>query len=164
MKYLATAIILLIPALAAAAGGPVALGSNGGKFGDWTAAIYGTGGAKVCYAFTTAQTSKLDIHKRGPVMLTVTERTGNRDEVTLSAGYTYPAKPTVTLTIGTTAIDFYTQGGTAFTSSGTDAVAAFKNGATAEAVSSGPHGHPVTDDFSLTGFSGAYNAIAKACP
>ncbi len=163
MKYLGSAIILLIPALAAA-DAPVALGPNNGTFGDWTAATYGTGAAKVCYAFTPAQTSKPAIHKRGPVMLTVTERTGNRDEVTLSAGYTYPAKPTVTLTIGTTAIDFYTQGGTAFTTSGTNAVAAFKNGATAEAVSTGPHGHPVTDDFSLTGFSGAYNAIAQACP
>ncbi|GLR67209.1 hypothetical protein GCM10010909_18900 [Acidocella aquatica] len=164
MKYLGAALIFLIPAIAAAADGPVALGGNGGKFGDWTAAAYGTGSAKICYAFTTAQTSKPSWKSRGPVMLTVTERTGSRDEVTLSAGYTYPAKPSVTLAIGTTKVDFYTQGGTAFTASGGETVAAFKNGAAAEAISTGPHGHPVTDDFSLTGFSGAYNAIVKACP
>ena len=164
MKYLGAALLFLIPAIAAAADGPVALGSNGGKFGDWTAAAYGTGGAKVCYAFTNAQTSTPSWKSRGPVMLTVTERTGSRDEVTLTAGYTYPPKPTVNLTVGATKVDFYTQGGTAFTTSGGEAVAAFRNGATAQAVSTGPHGHPVTDVFSLTGFSDAYGAIIKACP
>lgn len=164
MKYLGAALLLLIPTVAAAASGPVALGGNGGKFGDWTAATYGTGSAKVCYAFTNAQSSKPDWKSRGPVMLTVTERTGSRDEVTLSAGYTYPPKSSVTLTIGTSAIDFYTQGGTAFTTSGSDAIAAFRNGASAQAASTGPHGHPVTDIFSLTGFSDAYGAIIKACP
>ncbi len=149
--------------LAAAADGPQALGPNGGKFGDWTAATYGSGSAEVCYAFTTADTSKPAIAKRGPVMLTVTERAGARDEVTLGAGYKYPANAKVSLDVGTATIDFYTQGDTAFTTGGANAVAAFKTGSAAQAVSTGPHGHDVTDDFPLTGFSGAYAAITAAC-
>jgi hypothetical protein len=164
MKYIVAALVFVMPALSFAAGGPVALGPNGGKFGDWTAATYGSGSAKACYAFTDAATSKPALKKRGEVMLTVTERPGVHDEVTLGGGYIYPKDAKVKLTVGTTAIDFYTQGETAFTTSGADAVAAFKNGASAEAVSTGPHGHDITDDFSLSGFSGAYSAIASACP
>ncbi len=164
MKYPVAALAFLIPAIAVAASGPVGLGSNGGKFGDWTAASYGSGGAKICYAFTDAQSSTPSWKSRGTVMLTVTERAGTRDEVTLAAGYTYPPKPSVKLSVGAQSIDFYTQGGTAFTTSGAAAIAAFKTGNTAEAVSTGPHGHPVTDDFSLAGFSDAYDAIVKACP
>ncbi|HQT46801.1 MAG: hypothetical protein B7X08_05200 [Acidocella sp. 20-63-7] len=164
MKPLIAALFFIAPTLAFAADSPVALGSNNGAFGDWTAATYGSGAAKICYAFTKAQSSKPDIAKRGQVLLTVTERAGARDEVTLGAGYAYLPKAQVTLTIGTTPINFYTQGDTAFTTSSAQAISAFKGGASAEAVSTGPHGHPVTDDFSLKGFSDAYSAIVAACP
>ncbi len=164
MRRLFTFGFLLAPALAFAQSGPVPLGNNGGKFGDWTAATYGSGSTKVCYAFTDAQKSSPSLAKRGTVMLTVTQRKGNPDEVTLSAGYTYPKDAKVALTVGTTKFDFYTSGDTGFTQSGHDAVSAFRNGDTAEAVSTGPHGHPVTDDFSLSGFSGAYGEISTACP
>ena len=142
----------------------MSLGGDKGKFGDWTAATYGTGAAKVCYAFTPAQHSKPALHSRGDVLLTVSERAGVRDEVTVSAGYTYPKAAKVTLKAGSGVVAFYTQGATAFTDNGAGAVAAFRNGASAETVSTGPHGKPVTDDFSLKGFSGAYHQIVSACP
>jgi len=164
MKNLITAVILFMPAVVFAADGPVALGPNHGKFGDWTAATYGKGAAKTCYAFTTATHSDPALAGRGPVMLTVSERAGAHDEVTLSAGYTYPPKAEVKLTVGDAKIDFYTSGANAFTTDGAAALAAFKNGSTAEAKSSAPHDHKVKDEFSLSGFSGAYGAIASACP
>jgi hypothetical protein len=163
MKNLAAAIIFVIPTVAFAADGPAALGPNQGKFGDWTAATYGAGANKICYAFTDAAHSDPVMKKRGTVMLTVTERPGVQDEVTLAAGYAYPASAAVQLSVGKANISFYTQGENAFTISGADAISAFKNGATAEAAGPGPHGHKVTDDFSLTGFSGAYAAITAAC-
>ena len=86
------------------------------------------------------------------------------DEVTLTAGYTYPKDAKVSVSVNGTAINFYTQGDTAFTTDGTGAVAAFRNGSSAEAKGTTPHGHIVTDDFSLAGFSDAYNAIRTACP
>jgi len=126
--------------------------------------MYSTGAKKACYAFTTAQSSAPALPNRGQVMLTVTERKSGHDEVTLSAGFTYPAKPTVTVTANSANINFYTAGQTAFTSSGADAVAAFEQGSSATAKSSGPGGGMVVDNFSLAGFSDAYGAITRACP
>jgi invasion protein IalB len=164
MKNLGAALLVFLPSLALAAGGPTALGNNNGKFGDWTAATYGSGADKACYAFTAAQHSAPEIKTRDAVLLTVTERQGAHDEVTLGAGYTFPANAKVTLTVGSSSVDFYTQGTTAFTAHGADAIKAFENGAAAQFKSTGPHGHTVTDDFSLTGFSDAYSAITHACP
>ena len=160
MKIAFALLLVLTPACALAAG-PQPLGT----FGDWTAASYGDGTAKACYAFTTAKSSSVTLAGRGPAMLTVTRRKStDGDEVTLTPGYAYPKSPTVNLTVGSAVIAFYTSGQTAFTSDGAKAVAAFQAGATATARSSGPKGTPVTDNFSLNGFSGAYVAIKKACP
>jgi hypothetical protein len=164
MKPILSALFFLAPTLAFAAGGPTALGPNGGKFGNWTAATYGHGADKACYAFTNATHSDPAIAKRGAVMLTVTERHGMHDEVTLTAGYTYPKDAKVTVSVNGQPIDFYTQGDTAFTTDGHGAIEAFRNGANAEAKGTTPHGHVVTDDFSLGGFSDAYKAISTACP
>lgn len=151
--------MLLLP-VAALADAPASLGN----FGDWTAVAYGTGVKKACYAFTTAQSSAPALPNRGAVMLTVTERKTGHDEVTLTAGFTYPAKPAVTLSANGAKIDFYTAGQTAFTSSGADAVSAFEQGSSATAKSTGPDGATVVDNFSLAGFSDAYGAITRACP
>jgi hypothetical protein len=163
MKYAVLATLLPLAALAQAAG-PIPLGTNNGKFGDWTAAVYGSGEAKACYAFTTAQASTPALTGRGAVMLTVTERKTGKDEVTISAGYTYPAKATVSLDTGNGPISFYTKGSTAFTTAGASAVTEFQQGSSAVAKSSGPGGVTVTDNFSLAGFSDAYSAITAACP
>jgi invasion protein IalB len=143
---------------------PALIGPNNGKFGDWTAASYGSGAAKICYAFTKVQISKPNWKSRGKVMLTVTERKSSRDEVSIAAGYTYAKNAAGKLTIGTKSIDFYTQDSTAFTTSGADAVTAFKTANSTSFKSPGPKGKPVEDQFSLSGFSGAYKAITSACP
>jgi len=164
MKYLPTAALLAAFPAIAFADQPSPLGANGGKFGNWTAATYGTGAAKICYAFTTPQLSKPSWKTRGKVMLTVTQRHGSHDEVSLTSGYAYPKTASVKLTIGTTPFDFYTQGSNAFASSGTAVVAAFKNGDSAATKGTGPKGKPVEDNFSLSGFAAAYKAISAACP
>jgi hypothetical protein len=62
-------------------------------------------------------------------------------------------------------LDFYTSQRNAFARDGKAVVAAFEKGSRAIARSPGPNGgQPVTDTFSLKGFSAAYQAIAKACP
>jgi invasion protein IalB len=164
MKYLPTAALLaLLPAFALA-DSPAPLGAKGGKFGDWTAATYGTGASKICYAFTTPQISKPNWKSRGKVMLTVTQRHGSHDEVSLTSGYAYPKSASVKLSIGTAPFDFYTQGANAFAVNGAAVVAAFKTGDAATTKGTGPKGKPVEDNFSLTGFSSAYKAISTACP
>jgi hypothetical protein len=164
MKYLPTAALLALLPTFALADSPAPLGANGGKFGNWTAATYGTGAAKICYAFTTPQISKPNWKSRGKVMLTVTQRHGSRDEVALTSGYAYPKNASVKLTVGTAPFDFYTSGANAFASSGSAVVAAFKSADSAVTKGTGPKGKPVEDTFSLGGFSAAYKAISAACP
>ncbi|OYV25066.1 MAG: hypothetical protein B7X08_07105 [Acidocella sp. 20-63-7] len=163
MKTALITLFSLVPVVAFAAGGPTALGPNNGTFGDWTAATYGSGDTQACYAFTTAKKPDPSAGKRSNVMLTVTERKGAHDEVTISFGMKYPKDAKVVLAVGKKNIDFYTQDDNAFTTHGTEAVTAFKGAADAEAKTDLGHGKTVTDDFSLNGFSDAYGAITKAC-
>ena len=161
MNPILTAFAILLP-LSALADAPSPLGPNGGKFGDWTAATYGKGADKACYAFTAAQI-RTWIKKRGAVLLTVTERRGAHDEVTLGAGYTYPANAKVTLKIDDKSVDFYTQGA-AFTSDGAGTVAAFKNGSAVPRRSTGPLATPSRMISRSPVSPRAYSAITKACP
>ena len=133
-----------------------------GDFRDWTAAVHTEAGQKVCYAFTRA--SQTD-PRRDNVILTVTHRSQGRDQVALSAGYSYPRNAAVTVAVGQAQLGFYTSGRSAFARDGRAAVAAFRAGA--NAVARGPRDGGrgnATDTFSLLGFSAAYEAISQECP
>lgn len=165
MKTLILSSFLALAPAAALAAGPVALGPNGGQYGQWTAATYGQGNDKVCYAFTVAQSSTPAVQARGKVMLTVSERQNSHNEVSVTSGYDYPHDAKVKLTVNTAAFSFYTQKNVAFAPDGKAAVTAFRIGNTASVTSSAPHGRGlITDQFSLSGFSAAYDAITRACP
>lgn len=135
-----------------------------GKFEDWTAATHQESGATVCYAFTRAQSSSPSLPNRGEVILTVTQRPTGRDAVAISAGFAYAPNATVTVQVDQSGLDFYTSGRNGFARDGKAVVAAFSKGSRAIARSPGPHDAPVTDTFSLKGFSAAYAATVKACP
>lgn len=165
MKTLILSSLLALAPAAALAAGPVALGPNGGQYGHWTAAVYGQGHDKVCYAFTTAQDSTPAMQGRGKAMLTVSERHDARDEVSVNAGYEYPHDAKVKLTVGSADFPLYTQKDMAFAADGHGAVAAFKIGNAATLAGTAARGQSmVTDTFSLDGFSAAYEAIVRACP
>jgi hypothetical protein len=167
---LTVALLLVLPAMAApkkpapaahpapAAAGPKQIG----KFDDWTAATHSESGQSVCYAFTRVQSSAPTLPARGPVILTVTERSSGRDAVAIEAGFAYPANASVTVQVDQTGLEFYTSARNAFARDGKAAVAAFQKGSRAIARSPGPK--EVTDTFSLKGFGSAYAAIVKACP
>ncbi|MDA8049986.1 MAG: invasion associated locus B family protein [Rhodospirillales bacterium] len=156
--------VSLIPLAGAAP--PPATGNPAplGVFASWTAATYQQGGQKICYAFTRPTGSTPEIAGRGQVLLSVTERPGVRDEAALTAGFPYAKGANATVTVGSTVLAFYTAGDAAFARDGAAAVHAFKIGITAIARSPAPGNKLVTDDFSLSGFTAAYDAIVKACP
>ncbi|MFC4167646.1 invasion associated locus B family protein [Teichococcus aestuarii] len=142
------------PAQAQQAQRPQALGT----FQDWTAATHQEGKQKVCYAFARAE-------NRQAAILTVTHRPQGRDQVALRAGHSYPRNAEVTVTVGSTELDFYTAQDNAFAREGAKAVAAFRAGAQAVAKGPGAQGRGTTSDtFSLSGFTAAYEAISKECP
>lgn len=133
-------------------------------FEDWQAAVHQEAGQTVCYAFTRASASAPKLPGRGDVVLTVTQRPTGRDAVAISAGFNYPPNAEVVMTVEQASLPFYTAHRSAFARDGHAAVAAFARGRAAAAKSPGPRGAPVTDTFSLRGFSAAYAAINKACP
>jgi hypothetical protein len=136
-----------------------------GKFDDWIAATHQEASQTTCYAFVRTSHSAPALPSRGPVILTVTERSGSRDEVAITAGYTFPKGASVTLQVLATGLDFYTAGNDAFARDGKASVAAFEKGAEALSRAPGPReGQVIVDTFSLHGFSSAYAAINKACP
>jgi hypothetical protein len=158
------AAIAILACHAARAAAPLPLGPNHGSFGDWTAATFGSGTAKICYAFTRPQSTKPAFPHRSLSMLTVTERHGSPDEISVTPGFTYPAKPGISMQLGNTTIPFYVQGNIAFTDSATAALAGFTRESDATISFTGPHGKKFTDKFSLAGFTAAHMAILKACP
>ncbi len=143
-----------------AAGKPAELG----VFQDWTAAKGIEGGQAVCYAFTRASRSVPEIKGRGEVMLTIAERATARDAVSLSPGFAVAAKATLNVAVDQTALDFYAAGQSLFARDGHAAALAFQRGREVTARLPGPGGRIVVDNFSLAGFSRAYEAIVKACP
>lgn len=136
------------------------------RFDDWIAYTTEEGGQKVCYAGTKAKSSTPELAGRGEVVMSVAHRPGSRGQVSILAGYAYPSGAAVTVTVdGATALAFYTGGRAAFAHNGAAAINAFRRGN--EAAAKGPQqrgGKPVSDSFSLKGFTAAYEAIGKACP
>ena len=135
-----------------------------GTFDDWTAATNSEAGQTVCYAFTRAQSSAPVLPGRGDVVLTVTERPGGRDAVAISAGFTYAASAAVAVQADAASFEFYTNQRSAFSRDGHATVLAFQKAQKVVARSPGPKNAPVSDSFSLKGFTAAYAAITKACP
>ena len=154
----ASALAQAKPAPAARPEGPKSIGT----FQDWQAATHTEGGQTVCYALTRAKPAGA-VPGRGEVVLTVTHRPNLRDAVAISAGFAYAANAEVKVEAGPAVFDFYTAQRSAFAREGAKTVAAFNRVQQAVAKSPGPRG-PVTDTFSLKGFTQAYAAITKACP
>jgi len=158
------ATIAILSPLAAIADAPIPLGPDKGVFGDWTAATYGSGPSKICYAFTKPQSTTPVLPSRGLTMLTVTERHGSHDEVSLTPGYTYPSDAAIDMQLGREHLSFYVQDNVAFTDDVTRALSGFANQSDADVTATGPGAKKLTDTFSLKGFSAAYRAIENACP
>ena len=143
-----------------------------GVFHDWTAATYGSGADKTCYAFAMSQKAenknasagngKKTTQKSG--MLTVAQRAKYRDEVSVSQGIKYTKGAKVEMTVGSTKLAFFTHDDMAYAMKGKKVVKAFMSGDKAVVKASAPHAKPVVDTFGLQGFSDAYKAIDKACP
>ncbi len=160
----APAAVLIVAAPAAAQ--PRVQPERLGTHGAWTAAKHQEGGQTVCYAFTRASESSGAPGNRVAVTLTVTHRPTGRDQVAVSVGYALPRSAESVLTVGNAEFRSYAVvGSSAFFQNGAQLIAAFRNGREAVARSPGPPGRqPVTDGFSLSGFTAAYQAISRECP
>jgi hypothetical protein len=165
---LAALVFAAAPAAAQQGGQPTSLGD----FQSWTAVTHTQAGQRICYAFARARAVE-GVPGRPPanVMLLVTHRSNQRDQVAIRPGYTFPPGADSTLIVGNTSLPFFTSNDpaigrdTAFARDGAAVVAALRGGREALSRGPGPNNRGTTADvFPLQGFAAAYDAINRACP
>ncbi|MBU8537002.1 invasion associated locus B family protein [Falsiroseomonas tokyonensis] len=136
-----------------------------GAHNAWTAATHQENGQKVCYAFTRAQAEGAAAQSRQNVTLTVTHRPAGRDQVAVSLGAPLPRQAQVEMTVGSNEYQSYgTVQSSAFFQSSDGLINAFRAGREAVVRSPGAGRATVSDTFSLSGFTAAYEAISRECP
>lgn len=156
-------LICLAPAIADAAG-PKDLGT----FKGWSALLLVENKAKICYLHGVPAKSAGKYTKRGDTYLQVTHRTRSsiRNEVSVTAGYSYKKGGRVTLTIDRKKFVLFTQADTAWAGDANadkKLVAAMRAGRSMVVRGTSNRGTLTTDTYSLSGFTAAHRAISKAC-
>jgi hypothetical protein len=105
--------------------------------------------------------------RRGDILLFVTYRPGVAEgEVSFSGGYPFASGSTVSLDIGGTAFELFTEGEWAWSGSKEDdakIIAALKSGASAVLTGRSGRGTQTKDTFSLLGVSAALDEAKKRC-
>jgi len=139
-----------------------------GNFKDWSAHQLNEKKYKICYLYAVPKSSAGKYKKRGDVYMLVTHRTSpkTRNEVSITAGYTYKKGSSPTLTIDGKKFTLFTQGDTAWVDEKNPddkVVAAMRAGRKMAVGGTSSRGTVTTDSYSLSGFSAAHNAINKAC-
>jgi len=159
----AAALICLASAIAEAAG-PKDIGT----FKDWSANLLVENKAKICYVHGVPAKSAGKYKIRGDTYIQVTHRTRSniRNEVSVTAGYSYKKGSAVTLTIDGRKFVLFNQGDTAWAGDENPddkLVAAMRAGRTMVVRGMSGRGTVTIDSYSLSGFTAAHNAINKAC-
>ena len=143
-----------------------------GEFQSWTAASQAEGGQKVCYAFTRATRSEgVPNRAVNTVLLVVTHRPKERDQVALQAGYAYPrnaeAGDPVQVSVGGSECRFlHLRAAAPLPAMARRRSRRMRNGREAVARGPLPNGGrgQASDTFSLAGFGAAHDAISRECP
>ena len=164
-------LALLALCLALAAGAAPAVADQTpqviGTFKDWSAFTYQSGNQKVCYMASAPKKEEGKYTDRGKVWTLVTHRSpGDKDVVSIIAGYNYQENQPVTVAIGDKQFTLFSQGDTGWTYNKDDdraLVAAMKAGVDMVVRGTSWRGTKTKDTYSLLGFTAAYGAISKAC-
>ncbi|MBC6440728.1 MAG: hypothetical protein GDA49_10050 [Rhodospirillales bacterium] len=164
MFFFIPCLVLIVTGWPANAQEPRTLGT----YRDWSAFAYQDGSMRVCYIATEPTDSQGNYTQRGDVWVQVTHRTpgGNRDVISIIAGYNYEEESPVTVTVGDRSFELFSRGDTAWTyTEGDDRnlIAAMKAGVDMTVKGRSWRGTDTTDTVSLLGFTAAYETISRAC-
>ena len=137
-------------------------------FKAWDAFTLGQGKSKVCYMATVPTKSRPKKVNHGAVYVTVAHKPRRqiRDEVNVVVGYDFQTKSSVRVSSSGASEKLFTTGREAWAyDSGMDGrlVAAMKRGTALAVSGTSARGTKTNYEFSLFGFSAAYEAISKAC-
>ncbi len=152
-----------LPAGAASAPTPI------NKFTDWTASTYDDGGKTLCYATSEPKKQAGKFSSRGKPYIAITHapQANVRDQVSYIAGYDFKPDSDVKVTIGkqSFSLNLLQKDRAWAKDADTDKalVAAMRKGSTLVIQGTSSRGTQITDTYSLSGFSKAYQAIGTAC-
>jgi invasion protein IalB len=139
-----------------------------GIFADWSAFRDTSGPQPVCYIGSLPKKMVGTYNQRGNTYIQVTHRPADKsfDVVSVTAGYAYQPKSQVEVEVDGKDFALFASGGLAWADDKTDVrlVEAMRRGRQLIVRGTSARGTVTTDTYSLAGFTGAYNAIAKACP
>lgn len=164
LSTLKTILVAVAPVVGAAG----AQAKEIGKYNAWTAHQFSEGRAKTCYLHGDPAKGVGNYAKRGRFFVQVTHRPaeGSRDEVGVTAGYTYKKDSQVQVMIGGATFRLFTDRDTAWTADAkTDRslVRAMMKGREMKVHGVSNRGTKTADTFSLIGFTKAYQSIGRAC-
>ena len=139
-----------------------------GTYKDWSAHMLIENKSKICYMHGVPKKSAGKYKKRGDTYMQVTHRTREktRNEVSVTAGYTFRKGSEATLTIDGKNYVLFTHADTAWAGEENPddkLVAAMRAGRKMVVKGVSGRGTETTDNYSLSGFTAAHNAISKAC-
>ena len=166
-KAAGAAALVLVLALAAPAGAEKR--DILGSFTDWDAiVIVRDNGERICYMISVPKAAAPEGANRGNIFATITHRPKRkvRDEVNIVVGYPFKAGSDASLAIGASRFNLFTEGQGAWAYTPDDdskMVAAMKSGGSMTVRGTSARGTDTTDQYSLAGFTAAYNAISQSC-
>lgn len=169
MRILPVAMVAAALACITAAGPALAAGPKMlGAFDNWSAHLVAEKSGKTCYAHGQPEFSKGKYTKRDATYIQVTHRTADkiRNEIGVTAGYTYRPDSDVEIDIDGKSFTLFTAKDTAWVREKKDEtrmVAAMKAGRVMVVRGTSSRGTLTTDTYSLKGFTAAYTGIGKAC-
>jgi hypothetical protein len=161
------ATLILLAAVPLVFAVPAAAGKLG-DFGAWSAHLLNEKSGRICYLYGEPKSSRGKYTKRGETYIQVTHRPAAKakNEVGVTAGYTYRKDSEVEVRIDDGRFVLFTDGDTAWAREKNDdnaLVAAMRAGRTMVVRGTSSRATVTIDTYSLTGFTAAHAAIGKAC-
>lgn len=137
------------------------------SFGDWRVFfVEQQDGDRLCYIGSLPVKKEGNYSKRGDAYVLVTDKGGNRDEVSVSSGYPYKENQDVKLQIGQRSFDLFGKGEMAWaydTKADMEIVKELIRGADLVVRGTSWKGTSSKDTYSLTGFTDAHRAMKQLC-
>jgi hypothetical protein len=139
-----------------------------GKFKDWESFVLLKEGAKTCYAQSTPVVKAPKKFKRDPSRLFVSFRPDEniKNEVSVTNGYEFKLKSSVTAKSGKKSFDLFSKGRFAWVIDNEDEsklISTMKKASRLMIIGNSEKGTQTTDHYSMMGFTKAYSTAKKIC-
>ena len=138
------------------------------KFNDWRVYAHESAAARICFAASQPNATEPAAARRDPVYFYVSAwpKEGVKSEVSVKIGYPFRKGSAVTVTIGTTAFNLFTDDDKAFVADANaelKLIEAMKKGDVMIVRGTSQRGTQTTDTYSLSGVTQALQTVTAGC-